>query len=364
MNAERLIALAALFHKLASSLVKNATAVCKECGYDNPYMDPDPNYVCRQCKMRAQMWGGKEEPEKPKPITRQPAHTSAPYSLFDRLTRYFKSINTIGTDLHFKDAPVTDNTYKLTMIAEMTFLTPDQQLDQFKKFSKVITEAIPPITVATHRKHVWHYGDHIDVVLELRDSGRMILGVVFPTGRYKEPKTASLAARFEKLATSKSYQEGFQDGTEDIHLDQWGSPREAYIARKQHHEMYVGTPFDIDYAGYRQGYMAAAFTSEKKHEINKGFQHLPPGSGEEHAWKHRPHNEKGETSFEGVLEEPNVVAPTWGGRDLTRAEQNAVARVQRAANVSFEEAITFVMGVGPDVVLGLPFEEIRINWGK
>ena len=32
-------------------------SVCRLCGYDNPYMDPVPDYVCRQCTVRTQKWG-------------------------------------------------------------------------------------------------------------------------------------------------------------------------------------------------------------------------------------------------------------------------------------------------------------------
>lgn len=32
-------------------------SACRKCGYDNPYMDDDPNYVCRQCKSRAEKFG-------------------------------------------------------------------------------------------------------------------------------------------------------------------------------------------------------------------------------------------------------------------------------------------------------------------
>ena len=32
-------------------------SVCRLCGYDNPYMDDVPDYVCRQCTMRAEKWG-------------------------------------------------------------------------------------------------------------------------------------------------------------------------------------------------------------------------------------------------------------------------------------------------------------------
>jgi hypothetical protein len=177
----------------------------------------------------------------------------------------------------------------------------------------------------------------------------------------------SLASRFHKLATSKSYQEGFQDGTEDIKLDQWGSPREAYIARQQYHEQYESTkgywdaegkwmkdksiPFDIDYAGYRQGYMAAAFTSEKKHEINKDFWDVPS----EHAWKHKPHSEKDETSFEGVLDardteqdwhsDPNS---TYSGsaKGLRISKHRAFKELQKHHQTSPDDFAQFLADLG------------------
>jgi hypothetical protein len=36
-------------------------SVCKKCGYDNPYMDDDPNYVCRQCKAHADKFRTSQE---------------------------------------------------------------------------------------------------------------------------------------------------------------------------------------------------------------------------------------------------------------------------------------------------------------
>jgi len=51
-----------------SSLVKwiLPESVCRLCGYDNPYMDDVPDYVCRQCVQRAEKWGTglKSEPSK------------------------------------------------------------------------------------------------------------------------------------------------------------------------------------------------------------------------------------------------------------------------------------------------------------
>jgi len=32
-------------------------SVCRLCGYDNPYMDDVPDYVCRQCASRSNAWG-------------------------------------------------------------------------------------------------------------------------------------------------------------------------------------------------------------------------------------------------------------------------------------------------------------------
>ena len=40
--------------------LKAATAVCKECGTPNEYLDPNPNHVCRLCKERAKMFSGEE----------------------------------------------------------------------------------------------------------------------------------------------------------------------------------------------------------------------------------------------------------------------------------------------------------------
>ncbi len=37
-------------------------SVCRLCGYDNPYMDPVPDYVCRQCQQRAEKWGNGVKP--------------------------------------------------------------------------------------------------------------------------------------------------------------------------------------------------------------------------------------------------------------------------------------------------------------
>jgi hypothetical protein len=59
-------------------------ATCKECGYNNPYIDPDPNYKCRQCRKREEIWGGKaEEPkaEAPKAKSEEPKKddTLAPF---------------------------------------------------------------------------------------------------------------------------------------------------------------------------------------------------------------------------------------------------------------------------------------------
>ena len=315
MNAERLTFLASLFNKLAFSLVKTATAVCKQCGEPNEYLDPDPNFVCRQCKMRAQMYGGKEE-EKPKdkPIrTRQPAHTSAPYSLFDRLTRYQESLNTIGTDIHYKDAPSGD-THKLTMTVEMTFLTHEQRMEQFNKFAKVITEAIPTKisgAVQPFHAHAWKYGKDITIELHLRNSGNMILIVEFPTGKYEEPtKVASCATKIQTKygQANEAYEAGFKDGTFDIANDQWGSAAESWSAFVSHHERQKDTypmkPWMYDLKSYKQGYNDAAFTSEKGQEINKGFWNLPGGEiAPEHSKKHHPHHEKGETSFEGLLED-------------------------------------------------------------
>jgi len=44
------------FRQLVRSLLKES--VCTKCGYDNPYMDDDPNYVCAQCKVRGDKWSG------------------------------------------------------------------------------------------------------------------------------------------------------------------------------------------------------------------------------------------------------------------------------------------------------------------
>ena len=37
---------------------KTAAAICTECGTKNDYLDPDPNYRCRLCKERANMFSG------------------------------------------------------------------------------------------------------------------------------------------------------------------------------------------------------------------------------------------------------------------------------------------------------------------
>jgi hypothetical protein len=336
--------------------------------------------------------------------------------------------------------------------------------------------------------------------------------------------------RFEKLATNQAYEAGFKDGTFDIGNGQWGSPVESWIHFIHHHEKHKTVEeWMHDLKSYKQGYMDAAFTSEKKHEINKDFWKLPGGEGiPEHSKKHRVDLDvTPETSFEGLasryydtitklatknirpdvlkallrkremgamfveegdpivlpsgervvispeeareaaristeldFDDPDdpmaardeddgteltdeqieqreegfkrapefkewkvkhhdlpkpeqewlnaqpkevqdlfhsrhftrdklmlaindamredkrfkgvgdflkerfnksVVAPTWGGRDLSRTEQNAVARVQKATNLPFEPAITFVMGFGPDKVLAMSFEEIRMH---
>ncbi len=40
------------------------TNKCTKCGYDNPYMDPVDDYVCRQCRQHAEVFGS----EKQKPV--------------------------------------------------------------------------------------------------------------------------------------------------------------------------------------------------------------------------------------------------------------------------------------------------------
>jgi hypothetical protein len=36
--------------------VADGTNTCIKCGFDNPYIDPTPGYICRQCKMRNEAW--------------------------------------------------------------------------------------------------------------------------------------------------------------------------------------------------------------------------------------------------------------------------------------------------------------------
>jgi len=40
----------------ADEIRQTGTNVCTKCGYINEYMEPVVGYVCRQCKMRLEMW--------------------------------------------------------------------------------------------------------------------------------------------------------------------------------------------------------------------------------------------------------------------------------------------------------------------
>jgi hypothetical protein len=162
-----------------------------------------------------------------------------------------------------------------------------------------------------------------------------------------------LAARFAKLATNKAYEAGFKDGTFDIANDQWGSPVESWNHFLHHHEKNKTVEeWMHDVKSYKQGYNDAAFSSEKKQEINKGFWDLPGADVETTVRWMKPHKEEGETSFEGLLDE-----------EVPRTEQNAVARVQRAVNVSDKDALDFVREVGPDAVFQMSYDEIRYGKG-
>jgi len=161
-----------------------------------------------------------------------------------------------------------------------------------------------------------------------------------------------LANRFQKIAANKAYEAGFRDGAEDIKLDQWGSPVESWNAFLQHHKRNKTVEeWMHDVKSYKQGYNDSAFTSEKKHEVNKGF--WPRGGNiPEHSKKHKPHSEEGETSFEGLLDEDIPLGPH-------RDQLNAIYRVLKATRGTFTDAAMFVRSVGADKVFEMSFEEIR-----
>lgn len=53
---------------LLAHFIRLATATCSQCGDINPYLDSDdPKFLCRQCRTRAQAWGGdkKKDPNQP-----------------------------------------------------------------------------------------------------------------------------------------------------------------------------------------------------------------------------------------------------------------------------------------------------------
>ena len=55
-------------NKLLRQFIRLATATCSQCGDINPYLDSDdPKFLCRQCRTRAQAWGGSEKKEQEVP---------------------------------------------------------------------------------------------------------------------------------------------------------------------------------------------------------------------------------------------------------------------------------------------------------
>ena len=52
-------------NKLLRQFIRLATATCSQCGDINPYLDSDdPKFLCRQCRTRAQAWGGDDDDDK------------------------------------------------------------------------------------------------------------------------------------------------------------------------------------------------------------------------------------------------------------------------------------------------------------
>ena len=74
-------------------LFKFATAICSKCGYDNPYMDPNPNYVCKGCKMLQEAWGDdakKEVPEEAPTLKELPStRPFSPWIMMEKVAHMF-----------------------------------------------------------------------------------------------------------------------------------------------------------------------------------------------------------------------------------------------------------------------------------
>lgn len=114
---------------IVKSIILEST--CKKCGYDNPYMDDDPNYVCRQCMMHDEKFGGKKHAPDEKQVS--------PYD--DELEGDFESSEDIqewdcsecGATGIYNDHGTCGNcgVQKAGSEADFEFLDRDQVIDRF-----------------------------------------------------------------------------------------------------------------------------------------------------------------------------------------------------------------------------------------
>jgi len=118
--------------ELCDIFLKSATAVCKECGTPNEYLDPNPNHVCRLCKERANMFADKGLVDKKKEAPSLPKLPSKPapskFASVPIKTNFMvkldegpdaKFVSTISYQYHKWDISDTDqNQYKIVVYGD------------------------------------------------------------------------------------------------------------------------------------------------------------------------------------------------------------------------------------------------------
>ncbi len=78
-------------------------SVCRLCGYDNPYMDPVDDYVCRQCTQRAEKWGTGNVAKAPPAPASEPAPPSSGRPGVPKGTRTLKNFISMFDNAFAKD---------------------------------------------------------------------------------------------------------------------------------------------------------------------------------------------------------------------------------------------------------------------
>ncbi len=130
-------------------------SVCRLCGYDNPYND-EADYVCRQCRVRADKWGSGKPATPASPAVTPEKKTLDDYKhKFDELVA--KSLVSIEWDVDAGD----DNCYTylsgdayhdLKQDAEKQ-LTPDECIDLDLYTDNWLSQNDEEALEACHAKH-------------------------------------------------------------------------------------------------------------------------------------------------------------------------------------------------------------------